>query len=218
MGDEEPREDLQGRLDELAADLEQALVANEILKDQNDTLRAMQDQIREEGFNAGKIEATDKMMGAWRQQREEVEEVRQAEGKKRYPVLKPHIFCVGRDNFRTFLSGFRIFANAADVRNEDVVDLMMTYLDTRAQRRVETLKLSPEEKRDAERCFERITEVLTEVQSKAEYRRRLFQMQQMEDETITDFAVRVTEMADAAFSPEEEHIKSTILTRRKYSI
>jgi hypothetical protein len=87
---------------------------------------------------------------------------------------------------------------------------MMTYLDTKAQRRVEALKLTPEEKTDVEVCFERITEVLTEVHSKAECRRRLFQMHQKEDETISDFAARVTDMADAAYDPEEERIKNTI--------
>ena len=86
----------------------------------------MQPQIREDGFNAGKVEATEEMMRIWREQREEVEKVRQAEGKKRYPVLKPRMFCLGRDNFRTFLRGLKIFANAADIRNEDLVDLMMT--------------------------------------------------------------------------------------------
>jgi hypothetical protein len=210
MADAVENERLRNELEKLEKEMRVVQEANEGMREQYDALRAQQQQIREDGFNAGKVEATEDLLRNWQQQREEVQEVRQAEVKKRYPVLKPRMFCLGRDNFRTFLSGFKIFANAADIRNEDLVDLMMTYLDTRAQRRVETLKLTPEEKQDAEVCFERITEVLTEVHSKAECRRRLFQMQQKEDETISDFAARVTELADAAYSPEEEAIKSTI--------
>ena len=207
---EEENNRLREQLEKMAKDMEEIQQANEGMRTQYEALRAQQDQIREDGYNAGKVEATEDLMRNWQQQREEVQEVRQAEVKKRYPVCLPKMFCLGRDNYRAFLSGFKIFAHAADIRDEDLIDLMMTYLDTKAQRRVEALKLTPEEKIDVEVCFERITEVLTEVHSKAECRRRLFQMHQKEDETISDFAARVTDMADAAYGPEEESIKNTI--------
>ena len=175
---------------------EEAHEANHELRAQYEELRRQAEQQRKDGFTEGKLVAMEENAEEKRRMRE----VNRAASKK-YPLMKPRMFVLGRDSFRTFLSGFRIFAHAADILEEDLVDMIMTYLDPKAQRRVETLRLTTDEKRDVEGSFERITEVLSEVHSKAECRRRLFEMRQKEEETISDFAARVTEMADAAYAP-----------------
>ena len=179
--------------------------ANYELKARYDELRQNGEQIRRDGFAAGKLEA----MQESEREKKKIREARKVAGKN-YPLMKPRMFELGRDSFRTFLCGFKIFAKAANILEEDLVDMIMTYLDPKAQRRVETLRLTREEKRDVETSFERITEVLGDMHSKAECRKRLFEMRQKEDETISDFAARVTDMADAAYAPEEEAIKKTI--------
>ena len=197
--------ELKQELAEVRKEREEFHEANQELRAQYDDLRKHADQVRRDGFTEGKLRAMEENQEEKRRMRE----VNKAANKK-YPLMKPRMFVLGRDNFRTFLSGFRIFAHAADILEEDLVDMIMTYLDPKAQRRVETLRLTAVEKEDVEKSFERITEVLSEVHSKAECRRRLFEMRQKEEETISDFAARVTEMADAAYAPEEETIKSTI--------
>ena len=180
-------------------------IANQELRAQYDELRRHGAQLRRDGFAEGKLEA----MQENETEKRRIREARKAAGKN-YPLMKPRMFELGRDSFRNFLSGFKIFAKAADILEEDLVDMIMTYLDPKAQRRVETLRLTREEKRDVETSFERITEVLSDVHSKAECRKRLFEMRQKGEETISDFAARVTDMADAAYAPEEEAIKRTI--------
>lgn len=127
------------------------------------------------------------------------------------PIMRPKGFVLGRDNFRGYLNTFKIFVAAAKLREHVVIDTLMTYLDERAQRRVETLRLTEVDKQDVMRCYDRIADVLSEQRSKAEYRRRLFEMRQGESETITDFASRVIETADAAYSPEEEEVKQSMM-------
>ena len=173
---------------------EETETANENLRAQYEELRGLGAQLRRDGFTEGKLEAMEE-----NEEKRRISEENRTAGKK-YPLMKPRMFVLGRDSVRTFLSGFRIFAHAAEILEEDLVDMIMTYLDPKAQRRVETLRLSQEEKRDVEASFERITEVLSEVHSKAECRRRLFEMKQKEEETISDFAARVTEMAECRCS------------------
>ena len=183
---------------------EETEAANEELRTQFEALRQHGAQLRRDGFEEGKLEAMEE-----NEEKRRIREENRAAGKK-YPLMKPRMFVLGRDSFRTFLSGFRIFAHAADILEEDLVDVIMTYLDPKAQRRVETLRLSQDEKRDVEASFERITEVLSEVHSKAECKRKLYEMKQKEEETISDFAARVIEMADAAYATENEAIKKIV--------
>ena len=191
--------------EELRIEREETEAANEELRKQYEELRQHGAQLRRDGFTEGKLEAMEE-----NEEKMRVREENRAAAGKKYPLMKPRRFVLGRDSFRTFLSGFRIFAHAADILEEDLVDVIMTYLDPKAQRRVETLRLSQDEKRDVEASFERITEVLSEVHSKAECKRKLYEMKQKEEETISDFAARVIEMADAAYAPENEAIKKIV--------
>ena len=133
-------------------------------------------------------------------------------GPSKYPVMKPKIFTLGKDNFRTYLAGFKVFVDTCGVPRGDVVNLLMTYLGPKAQRRVEALRLTPGNKWDVEECYKKIGEVLSEVHSKAESRKRLFEVKQKEDETISDFASRVLELAEQAYqSQEDEKVKNTMM-------
>ena len=210
MTDAQKIEELKGNLDEangerarittelegLQRTMDEAVRTNAALRAQYDELRVLADQARNDGYNEGRAEIA--MQG-------------RATASKKYPVMKPKMFTLGKDNFRTYLAGFKIFVNACDIPRADIIDLLMTYLGPKAQRRVETLRLNCDEKEEVEQCYEKIAEVLSEVQSKAEWRKRLFEIRQNEGETISDFASRVIELADAAYNlPEEEDIKNTV--------
>ena len=133
-------------------------------------------------------------------------------GSSKYPVMKPKIFTLGKDNFRTYLAGFKVFVDTCGVPREDVVNLLMTYLGPKAQRRVGALRLTPEHKFDVEECYKKIGQVLSEVHSKADSRKKLFKIKQAEGETISDFASRVLELAEQAYqSQDEEMVKNTTM-------
>ena len=215
MGSEDNPDAMADQLRETREELAKVMEANDKLKEKYDDVvdinerwrgqyEEMQGQLRQartDGYNEGRVEAIE---GHGR------ERVRSVTTKK-YPVMKPKGFTLGRDNFRTYLAGFKIFVNACAIPREDIVDLLMTYLGPKAQRRVETLRLTSCDKEDVEECYEKIANVLSEVHSKAEFRRKLFDTRQAEGETISDFASRVMELADQAYkTPEEENIKNTM--------
>ena len=130
-------------------------------------------------------------------------------GPSKYPVMKPKIFTLGKDNFRTYLAGFKVLVDTCGVPREDVVNLLMTYLGPKAQRRVGALRLTSEHKFDVEECYKKIGQVLSEVHSKAESRKKLFQIKQAEGETISDFASRVLELSEQAYQSQDEMVKNT---------
>ena len=61
------------------------------------------------------------------------------------------------------------------------------------------LRLTPGVKLDLEECYKKIGQVLSEVHSKAESRKKLFQVKQTDGEAISDFASRVFELAEQAY-------------------
>ena len=81
-------------------------------------------------------------------------------------------------------------------------------MNSPAQRRVETLKLTDDEIKNPESCYERIKNVLIEANSKAEAKAKLFMMKQTTEETISDFATRLLDTADYAYE-EENHSAKT---------
>ena len=82
------------------------------------------------------------------------------------PIKKPKIFILGADNYKTFLNTFKIFVTAAKIPEEYIIDTLLTFLDSKSQRRTGTLNLTETKKREVETCYERIGEVLGFASSK----------------------------------------------------
>ena len=131
--------------------------------------------------------------------------------RQRFPVGKPEKFKLGESNFKNFLVSYEIFAKAADIPKEKQVECMMCLLDSPAQRRVESLGLTASDMLDPDKCYDKMRRVLTEVNSKAEAKRKLFKMKQGENETVTDFATKLLDMADYAYMDEQPPAKNQIL-------
>ena len=126
------------------------------------------------------------------------------------PIRKPKKFELGIDNYKTFLNTFKIFVTAANIDGIDVIDTLLTFLDSKAQRRVGTLKLSLQQKCDVNQCYEDIGDVLQGSKMKADAKMKIYELNQKENETITDFAARLTDMADLAFESEND-VKQKIM-------
>ena len=131
--------------------------------------------------------------------------------RNRHPVMKPSKFHLGKDNFRNFLSSFRIFARAANIPPEREIENMLCCLDEKAQRRVETLRLTKEDLTNPAACYEKLTEILSGSEARAQAKMQIFDMKQSRGESVTDFATRLLDKADLAYGVEEDSLRDRIL-------
>ena len=92
--------------EELRTECVETEAANAELRTQYEELRQHGAQLRRDGFTEGKLEAMEE-----NERKMRVREENRAAAGKNYPLMKPRMFELGRDSFRTFLSGFRIFSD-----------------------------------------------------------------------------------------------------------
>ena len=117
-------------------------------------------------------------------------------------AMKPSKFVSGVDNIRTYLARFKVYAKASNIKEDNwaLINLLTSYLDTRAQRRVLRLGLEKKVPRPTvEAALEEIVKELEEVYPKAQWRSKLFESKQKENERMSDFATRLAEDAQVAY-------------------
>lgn len=126
-------------------------------------------------------------------------------------AMKPTKFVSGVDNIRTYIARFKVYAKASHADDWAVVELLTSYLDQTAQRRVLRLGLDAmDPKPTVEKALEMIIKELEEVQPKSKKRAKLFDAKQREDERISDFATRLAEDAAVAY-PEDEVMRRSVM-------
>ncbi|KAL5258247.1 hypothetical protein ACHWQZ_G013023 [Mnemiopsis leidyi] len=126
------------------------------------------------------------------------------------PLRKPDLFKQGQ-NFRRWLKSFNLFSKAAKIHDSKKLDCLLTFLDEPSQSKIETLNLTPQQKADFQECCELIERAIEGSNTKAEWRNKLFKCKQANNETITDFVTRLTDLADRCYGNESSIIKNQIL-------
>ena len=126
------------------------------------------------------------------------------------PLRKPDLFKQGQ-NFRRWLKSFNLFSKAARIHDSKKLDCLLTFLDEPSQSKIETLNLTPQQKTDFQECCELIERAIEGSNTKAEWRNKLFKCKQANNETITDFVTRLTDLADRCYGNESSVIKNQIL-------
>ena len=126
------------------------------------------------------------------------------------PYRKPDIFRTGQ-NFKRWLKSFKIFAETAQIPEEYRINTLITFLDGPAQMKVETLNLSEENKLHPTECFEKIARAIEGTNLKNDCRAKLFNLRQGLDESVTDFATKLTDLADRVYDEPQSPIKEQIM-------
>ena len=153
------------------------------------------DTAYKKGLGQGKLEIIDKWDGTARSE---------------MPLRKPEIYRHG-NNFKRWLKSFTIFVNAARMPENKRIDCLLTFLDEVSQSKVETIKLTKTQKMDFESSIEKIARAIEGVNFKSEWRQKLFNCVQLENESVTEFMTRLTDLAERCYGIEESDIKSQIL-------
>ena len=158
-----------------------------------------------------RLEEQERRQALERQIEELSRQLRETRNNTRNPVMKPSKFQLGKDNFCNFLSGFKIFARAANIPREREIENLLCCLDEKAQRRVETLRLTEEELKNPGMCYEKLSEILSGSEARAQAKMLLFDMKQDKGESVTDFATRLIDRADLAYGSEDDGLKDRLL-------
>lgn len=162
-------------------------------------------------YQRGQIEKLDEQARLTRQ-RERLEGVpeRPPTSRQNIPLRQPELFRTG-GNFRRYLQGFKMFARTAEIPNNKIINTLFTFMDQNAQMKVATLNITDEQKEDVESCLEMITRCLEGVTQTVQNRYKLYNMKQQENESLTDFACKLVELADMIYGPEKICFKEQII-------
>lgn len=126
------------------------------------------------------------------------------------PLRKPELYKNGQ-NFRRWLKSFNLFSTAAKIPDDKKIDCLLTFLDEPSQSKIEILNLSPQQKSNYQDCCELIERAIEGSNTKQEWRNNLFKCKQSNNESITDFVTRLTDLADRCYGNEPSIIKNQIL-------
>lgn len=104
-----------------------------------------------------------------------------------------------------------MFSTAAKIPDDKKIDCLLTFLDEPSQSKIEILNLSPQQKSNYQDCCELIERAIEGSNTKKEWRNNLFKCKQSNNESITDFVTRLTDLADRCYGNEPSIIKNQIL-------
>ena len=114
--------------------------------------------------------------------------------------------------FKHWLAAFKNFASATKIKDEDLIDSMLTFLSPESLRRVEALGLDAEDKANVELSIGKISKALSNVNAASMAKAKLLRSKQKKNQSITDFATKLMDLAIDAY-PEKSNdaIRNEIL-------
>ena len=133
-------------------------------------------------------------------------------GNKRAAYKLPKIYKYdSRIRFKHWLAGFKHFAAATKIKDNELITVLLTFLCPKSAQRVNTLCLSDVDKSDVNRTLENISKVL-EKPNRISVKAKLFKARQKVDQSITEFATKLMDLATDAY-PEgsQDALRSEIL-------
>ena len=114
--------------------------------------------------------------------------------------------------FKHWLAAFKNFASATKIKDEDLIDSMLTFLSPESLRRVEALGLDAEDKANVELSIGKISKALSNVNAASMAKAKLLRSKQKKNQSITDFATKLMDLAiDAYPEKSNEAIRNEIL-------
>ena len=147
---------------------------------------------------------TDETGGIQQDDNDESTDVKQTVNYTKTSVCKqPSVYKLdSKIKFRHWLAAFKNFASAAKIRDEDLIDSMLTYFSPESLRRVEALGLNAEDRKNVELSMKKITKALSNSSVVSTAKIKLLKSRQKRNESITDFATKLMDLAIEAY-PEK---------------
>ena len=113
--------------------------------------------------------------------------------------IQSKMFELNKNTCRDHLVKFRAVCRLANISSEYQVDLLVTMVDYKTLRLIDTLNLSSVEKQNPEFCFSLIQSILMEPGYIAKERAKMLTLKQEEDEHVVEYAARVLECIDFVY-------------------
>ena len=115
---------------------------------------------------------------------------------------KPPIFKYG-DDFNSYLETWSNYARILNIPEADRGRLLFTYLDSESNEKVNTLKLTSEQKNTWPDLKQNLRKIL-DPDSKQQARAKLFSMKQLPSESCEEFGRKLQRMASKAYDENTE--------------
>ena len=133
-------------------------------------------------------------------------------GNKRTAYKLPKIYKYdSRIRFKHWLTGFKHFAAVTRIKDSELITVLLTFLCPKSAQRVNTLCLSDVDKSDVNRTLENISKIL-EKPNRISVKAKLFKARQKVDQSITEFATKLMDLATDAYPEEsQDALRSEIL-------
>ena len=133
-------------------------------------------------------------------------------GNKRTAYKLPKIYKYdSRIRFKHWLTGFKHFAAVTRIKDSELITVLLTFLCLKSAQRVNTLCLSDVDKSDVNRTLENISKIL-EKPNRISVKAKLFKARQKVDQSITEFATKLMDLATDAYPEEsQDALRSEIL-------
>ena len=133
-------------------------------------------------------------------------------GNRRAAYKLPKIYKYdSRTRFKHWLTGFKHFAAVTKIKDSELISVLLTFLCPKSAQRVNTLCLSDVDKSDVNRTLENISKIL-EKPNRISVKAKLFKARQKVDQSITEFATKLMDLAtDAYLEESQDALRSEIL-------
>ena len=123
-----------------------------------------------------------------------------------HAARKPPIFCDG-DDINSYLETWANYARILKIPDADKGRLLLTFLDTTSNEKMNAAKLSSNDKNDWITVKKELKNVL-ETDNEQQARAKLFALRQNPGETIEEFGRRLTKLATRAYGTDLNEINA----------
>ena len=115
-------------------------------------------------------------------------------------VKKPGMFKFWHGNYNTFLLRFKRYLEAHDINEGDKVNVLIGFMGARAQRKIVALNLTDEDKKDVEKCYDRIGAILV---TRKNAKNKICAIRQRKKETISHFMTRLQDLCRITYEKDD---------------
>lgn len=128
---------------------------------------------------------------------------------EKYLCKQPEIFKINKGtSFKNFWVVFKNYAKASNLPKDRWLKTLMTFLDTEALMRLETMGLNVDteltDDDQIQETIDKITNALTNQRDIATAKTRLLRYSQQEEQSITEFATKLRELSNEAYGDHEK--------------
>ena len=129
-----------------------------------------------------------------------------------HAARKPPIYCDGED-INSYLETWANYARILNIPDEDKGRLLLTFLDTTSNEKMNAAKLTSTDKNDWVKVKKELKNIL-ETDNEQQARAKFFALRQNPGETIEEFGRRLTKLATRAYGTDHNEINARDLNIR----